>query len=252
MLTYLGKLLVLLNAFAAVAVLAWATSAYVTKVDPNEAVDVAGERLTAKVKRLDATAKVAQRGYAPELVRVGQAEQRLADIRGKIAGRLEEAETGTFFNIYADEPDAAPPRLNPNALDRYSPLRWDSPKGQELKGEDLKPLKGVAVISKEWTDELRAASEAIAATKLSVEDMTALNADIAALNARYAWLEEIDRRHTAETAVLVDLRVTWENRGGSLQRRRSQLINRLDDLKGKASAAPAQPGGSALTVTPNK
>lgn len=251
MLTYLGKLLVLLNAFAAVAVLAWAVSAYVTKFDPNEAVDVAGEKLTDKVKRLDAAAGTAQRGYPPELLRVAAAEQRLFDIKGKIAARLQEAETGTFYEI-TENPGVRGTPANPNAIDRVDRLVWTSEKGKELLGEDDKPLRGVAAITKEWTDEQKAAADSIDAVKKSAERLNALNAEIAALNDRYAWLDVIGKRHDAETAVLVDLRVNWENRSGSLQRRRTQLIGRLEDLKGKASAVPAPAGPSALTLTPTR
>jgi len=59
--------------------------------------------------------------------------------------------------------------------------------------------------------------------------------------------------------VLADLRVNWENRGGSLERRRTQLILRLEDLKGsKVGAAPAIPtvptpvNPSVFTLSPNK
>lgn len=256
MFTYLGKLLVLLNAFGAVAVLAWAVSAYVTKFDPNEAVDVTGEKLTDKVKRLDSAALTAQKGYAPELARVANAEYWLFDVKEKIDARLQQAETGSFFDIYESTGTRANPNdkdnpVNPNPLDRVDRVVWTSDKSREIKGLDGKPLSGVTTITKQLTDEQTAAAESIAAMKVSVDELTALNVQIAALNDRYAWLDVIDKRHTAEIGVLVDLRVNWENRGGSLQRRRNQLIGRLEDLKNKASAVPPAPTGpSAFTLTP--
>jgi len=65
MLTNLGKLLVLLNAFASVAVLSWAAAAYFTRVDAVDAVDSAGENLVAKLKRLNEKAAQPRSGTPP-------------------------------------------------------------------------------------------------------------------------------------------------------------------------------------------
>ena len=255
MFTYLGKLLVLLNAFAAVAVLAWAASAFVTRFDPNEAVDASGVKLTDKVKKANTAAAAAQVGYAPELARVGAAEARLEALRLKIDARLKQADESKFYNIYDSTGAAKPDPDNPDALDRVERLVWDSPADREIKGLNGKSLRGVGVISKELADERAAASASIEAMEASVKNLNALNAEVVALNDRFAWLEGIGKRHDTEIATLVDLRVNWENRSGSLLRRRTQLIGRLDDLKVapmKVGAAPAVPGPSALTLTPLK
>ena len=259
MFTYLGKFLVLLNAFAAVAVLAWAASAYFTRVDAAEAVDVSGEKLTDQVKRLDRAAVAAQAGYAPELDRVAVADARLFDLKAKIAARLQQAETGTFYNIYLDPGPNQRDPSDPNALDRVGRLTWESPMNRQIKGLDGQALRGVEQMTKELADEQKAASDHIAAIQKSVQELTTLNTHIAALDARYKWLEEVGKRHEAEIPVLADLRVNWENRGGSLLRRRNQLIRRLEDLTGsKVGAAapppvaPAPAPAASLTAGPRK
>lgn len=258
MLTYLGKFLVLLNAFAAVAVVAWAVSAYSTRVDAVDAVDTAGEKLVDKVKRLDKRAADAQVGYAPALGQVADADARLADLRANIAKRLKQADGGTFYNIYTTAGPNVKDPANPNALDRVDRVVWTDDPKQQVKGLDGKPLAGVQQVRKLLDDEQKAAGASIDAIERSVKALTGLNAEVAALDARYAWLEEVGRRHEAELPVLADLRVNWENRSGSLARRRTQLLLRLEDLKGSkvgTSPVPTVPppaGPADFTLTPKK
>src|SRR3954454_9410054 len=119
MLTNLGKLLVLLNAFAAVAVLSWAPSAYFPRVDAVDAVDAAGENLVAKVKRLDKKAAEAQVGYAPALEEVARADARLYDLKVQIAKRLKQADDGVFYDIHESQPAVARDPANPSAFERF-------------------------------------------------------------------------------------------------------------------------------------
>jgi hypothetical protein len=253
MFTYLGKFLVLLNAFAAVAVLAWAAAVYFTRVDAADAVDTSGEKLTDKVKRLHDRAVKVQAGYAPEVNNVADADARLFALRGNIARRLDQSEKGVFYDIYG--PRAAPDPTNPNAVTRVGNYVWTDDPARQVKALDGKPLGGVDQMRKNLIDEQTAASTHIDGIEKSVKALTVLNGEIDTLNARYAWLDERMKRHEAEAPVLADLRVNWENRGGSLQRRRNQLLLRLEDLKGaKVGAVPLAPvptGPSAFTATPN-
>ncbi len=255
MFTYLGKFLVLLNAFAAVAVLAWAASAYFTRVDAADAVDTAGEKLTEKVKRLDDRAAKVQTGYAPELGRVADADARLQDLRAKVAARLEQADKGTFYNIELARGGAKDP-ANPNAVSRVGNYDWTTDPARQIKSLDGKtPLAGVDQMRKSLIDQQTDASTHIDGIEKAVKAQTLLNADIDTLNARFAWLDERFKKHEIETPVLADLRVNWENRGGSLARRRNQLLLRLDDLKGaKVGVVPPAPttGPSAFTLDPKK
>lgn len=256
MLTYVGKFLVLLNAFAAVAVLAWSVAAYTTRVDAADAVNpVSGKKWVDEVKDWGDDARSVQRGYAPALKEVTDAETRLYTLRANIARRLKQADDGVFYDIYDTKPGGA--KDNPNNFERVGPPIWTDDPSRVMKSEDKKtPLAGVGQMQKSLLDEQTAASGHIDAIEKAVKTLTALNADITALDARYAWLQEVAKRHEAEYPVLVDLRVNWENRSGSLQRRRNQLLLRLDDLKGsKVGAvappvAPAPTGPVAFTLTP--
>lgn len=255
MLTTVGKVLVLLNAFAAVAVIAWALSAFLTRVDAADAVDASGEKLTDKVKRLDTAAVAAQRGYAPALDRVAEADARLFVLKDNIAKRLKQADEGVFYEIREAPGPGVKDPTNPNALDRYGRIVWTDDPAKQIKGLDGKPLAGVAQMRKNLIDEQTASVAHIDAIEKSIKALTGLNAEVTALDGRYSWLEEVGKRHTAELPVLGDLRVTWENRSGSLQRRRNQLLLRLDDLKGaKVGAVPTvpAPGPASITLTPNK
>lgn len=255
--TAIGKFLVLLNAFAAVAVFAWAVSAYATHIDPAEAVDPNGEKLTDKVKRFDRAAVTAQNGYAPELARVTDAEARLFDLRKRIDDRLKQADSGVFYDIYDSPQTGGKDPTNPNAVDRYGRLVWsdkDEPK-RVIKGLDGKPLRGVDPMTADLKAEQDAAGAHVLAIKQKVDELTALNAEVNKLDARYEWLTKVNLKHAAEIPVLADLRVNWESRSGSLQRRRSQLILRLEDLTGGkvgAAAPPAVIPPSSFIVIPNK
>jgi hypothetical protein len=252
--TAFGKFLVLLNAFGAVAVLAWAVSAYATRIDPAEAVDTSGEKLTDKVKRLDRAAVAAQSGYAPELARVTDAEARLFDLRAKIDARLKQAEGGVFYDIYASPGQSQPNPLDPHAFDRVDRLVWENDPKRVIKGLDGTPLKGVKDMTDALSSQQKAAKDSVDAIKASVATLADLNAQIDALDARYKWLTAVNLKHAAEIPVLADLRVNWENRSGSLQRRRNQLITRLEDLKGSkvGTAPPTVTPPSSFTLTPNK
>ena len=254
MFTYLGKFLVLLNAFAAVAVLAWSAAVYFTRVDAADAVDTTGEKLVDKVKRLNDRAVKVQAGYAPELDEVAKADARLFVLRQNIERRLDQSEKGVFYDIYGPRMDRDP--VNPNAITRVGNYVWTDDPARQIKALDGKPLVGVDEMRANLIREQTAAVTHIEGIEKSVKVLTVLNGEIDTLNARYAWLDERAKKHDAEMPFLADLRVNWENRGGSLSRRRNQLLLRLEDLKGaKVGAvppAPAPTGPSALTATPTK
>ncbi len=227
MFTYLGKFLVLLNAFVAVAVLAFAASAYVTRLDPAEAVDASGMKLTDKLKKADGLAATAQKGYAPELARVADAEAALFDLRKKIDARFAEAKGDKLFNIY----------------DSNNSVLWDSPKERQLTapGLEARALKGVDTLAKDLTDLRDAASVSIGKIDAAAVKLLALNTEVADLNAQWKWLDRIGKQSDKELAILEDLRVNWEGRGGSLTRRRNQLQARLESLTADPPAKVQNP-----------
>jgi hypothetical protein len=253
MITNLGKLLVLLNAFAAVAVLSWAMSAYLNRQDSDLAVDANGEKLTDKVKRLNGELNVAQSVFGPEYAAVNEAELRLEDIRRKIAAHDAQTQSGVFFNIFDDNPTAVDP-ANPKALDNRRRILWlPLAADRQIKGVDGTPLKGVDAVQKELQDEGRKIADAITALKASVKASDALSVEITALNARTARLQRILLAFNDETVYLGDQQVNWDDRIATLRKRNTQLQTRLTELSAgnKAAAAPSPNSSAAVTLNPN-
>jgi septal ring factor EnvC (AmiA/AmiB activator) len=258
MITTLGKLLVLLNAFVAVAVLSWALSANLNRQDSEQAVDESGEKLTDKVKRLNAELTTAQATFAPAVAAVGDGEAKLADYQARIRARLQESQTGEFYDLYSpvDQPQG-PDAADPKAFARTRRLEWGQlPAARKIKGTDgVTPLRGVEAIQKELQDEggkITAFTESI---RKSVDAIGTLSTEIQGLNDRIARLRRILAAHESEIAALGDDRVNWDDRVGTLQKRNRQLQTRLRTVSG-ASAVGAAPASvvapSALTLTPTR
>lgn len=251
MITSVGKLLVLLNAFVAVGVLAWSLSAYLNRQNPEDAADEAGEKLTDKVKRLQAEANVAQTAVAPEFAAVAAAEVRLADIRTKIAARLKEAETGTFYDIYETRSQAPDPN-DPTGLTRVRRVLWGQlDKSRQILGIDKTPLKGVEAMQKELQDESSKIQASVKGIGEKVDESNRLSDEILAHDTRAARLRRILEALVAETEYMTDLRVSWDDRTATLQRRNRQLTERLGQL-GANKADTAPPPVAALTLNPTR
>lgn len=248
MITNVGKLLVLLNAFVAVGVLAWSLSAYLNRQNPDDAVDEAGEKLTDKVKRLQAEANVAQTPVAPEFAAVAAAEARLADIKKKIAARLQEAETGTFYDIYEARAQGPDPN-DPTGLTRVRRVLWGQlDKGRQIVGIDKTPLKGVEAMQKELQDESAKIQARVTGITTKVKESDVLSDEILAHDTRSARLRRILDGLTVTTEYQSDLRVNWDDRTATLQRRNRQLTGRLAELG--ATKADAAPPTATLTLNP--
>lgn len=245
MITSVGKLLVLLNAFLSIAILSWAVSAYLNRQDPEQAVDERGEKLTDKVKRLNGELNTAQAAIGPAYAAVTDAEGRLADIRRKIAARDTEALRGGFYDIF-DNPrqgEALPADpANPFALDRLRRINWGRlPAARQIRGADGAPLKGVEVVSQELQDEGGKIAAFSASIKKSIAQSNALSLDIQAFNARTTRLARILAGLEEETAFLADQQVNWTDQTATLRKRNTQLGGRLKDLGTGPVAAAAAP-----------
>ena len=254
MITNIGKLLVLLNTFVAVAILSWALAAYLNRQDSELAADEKGEKLTDKVKRLNGELNTAQAVFGPDFAAVGDAEVRLADIRARIAAHDAQTQGGTFFNIYDDAP-AAPDPANPKGLDKKRRVLWlPLAADRQIKGVDGTPLKGVDAVQKELQDEARKISDFTKSLKGTVDSSNALSVEIAALNARAARLQRILLALGDETFYLGDQQVNWDDRIATLKKRNTQLQARLTELAtgNKAAATPsAATTPATVTLNPN-
>jgi hypothetical protein len=217
--TAIAKLLVLLNAFVAVAICSWAIATYINRTDPAEAADLAGEKLNAKVKRQNDEVKLAQQSYPGRLGDIDAAETDLAQVKFKIKQRLDQALTGTFVRNpipmgkidLIDKPD---PALSPPIL-----------------GLDGKPLQGRKKLEKELDESVRRASDASKEIEGYAKEQSEIGPKINVQDARAARLKFILLAHFNEIEYLGDEKVNWENRTVSLVRRRNQLQTRLADLE---------------------
>jgi len=230
--TAIAKLLVLLNVFAAGALCSWAVATYVNKIDPAEAVDLAGEKLTAKIKRQSNEARQGQSNFPQGLVDIDKADREYTAMKGRIKQLLDQALTGTFVR-------------NPIPQGRIDLINNPDPGlSPQILGLDGQPLRGRKQLEKELDESVRTA----AAASTEIETLTKLQAEIGPRinteDARAARLKTIFQAQLSEIEYLSDERVNWENRGVSLGRRRNQLQNRLTELEAAVKAntdAPANP-----------
>jgi hypothetical protein len=250
MITNVGKLLVLLNAFVAAGVLAWSLSAYLNRQNPDDAADEAGEKLTDKVKRLQGEANVAQTAVAPELANVAAAEVRLTDIKTKIAARLKEADTGFFYDIYEARSQGPDPN-DPTGLTRVRRVLWGQlDKARQVVGIDKTPLKGVKVMQNELQDESAKIQARVKGIDDKVNESNKLSDEILAHDTRSARLRRILEALVGETEYMADLRVSWDDRTATLQRRNRQLSARLAELGATKAAAPTPT--AIVTLNPTR
>ena len=229
--TAIAKLLVLLNAFAAIAICSWAIATYVNRTDPAEAVDLAGEKLTAKVKRQNDEAKLAQYSYPSRLLDIDAAEIDLAQVKSKIKQRLDQALTGTFVRT-------------PIPMGKIDLIQNPDPTlSPPINGLDGKPLQGRKKLEKELDENVRRASDASKEIEGYAKEQAEIGPRISVQDARAARLKIILLAHFNEIEYLGDEKVNWENRTVSLVRRRNQLQTRLADLEAALR--------TSATTTPN-
>jgi hypothetical protein len=250
MITTVSKLLVFLNVFAAVAILSWALSAYLNRIDPAEAADEKGEKLTDKVKRLNGELTAAQSVFGPTHSAVSDAEIRLADIKAKIAARDKQASTGGFYDIF-DTPrpgEALPP--DSTGLERLRRINWSLqlPPARQIKGADGTPLKGVEVVQRELEDEGGKITAFAGTIKDSVAKAHTLSDDIRTLNSKSARLARILAALEEETAFLADQKINWFDQTVTLNKRNAQLSTRLKDLGATTKVGVTPPAVTLNTV----
>jgi hypothetical protein len=241
MITNLGKLLVLLNAFVAILVLSWAVSANLNRQDPEQAVDEQGVKLTDRLAQMNRTLSAAQATFGPAYLAVADGEVKLADYKAKIAARLAEAEGGKFFDM---APQNAQDPVDRNAVVPIRRLLWGPlPANRAIKGADGKDLRGVKTIMDDLRDEGGKIETFTKSIGDSVKATDALNNEVLGLIDRTSRLKRILAAHEGEIAALADERVNWDDRLATLTKRNRQLQARLTELNTGSKVGSA--GGSA-------
>jgi len=235
---FLGKLLVFLNVILATALLSWAVSLYTNRVD-WPAVEMDGKKLTEWPGQYarDVAANNARYADAKDMVRAAEAQ--LATRRVALRDQLELARSGQFYEL-----DRAG-RVGQNVLERFE-LTRDPARLTRIAKKDLKtgadvsvPLRGYETLQKE----LQAVADATVGSEepgreSGKKGLAAIRRQLVALDTEVAGLVDPKTgtlaRLTAaiaqredEKRYLEDNRVNWDAQSITLDKRNSQLLDRL-------------------------
>jgi len=234
--TAIGKLLVFLNLFVALALLTWAASLSANRLDwvdrKTETETIKGQ-VTRLKEQLDAATKsIAQLSdnYGTMDRKLTEAELDRDQRRAEFANRLQEARDGTFREQV----------LLPDGI------RIDiAQKGPTVKGPGGQDLKGVQF----YQDELNRAIQDGAVAQKSIADartkFTELTADIQDTNARIASQRDVLAQQKNERTYLGALQVNWDEQLRTLRLRERQLEQRLQAVE-KATRRTAARADAAL------
>lgn len=244
--TMLGKLLVFVNLFAAVGVLAWAASAHANRVDYLDTKTADGQTIEGQISKLKkeiadmaAAASTGSTRYGANAASLARTEA-IRDRRSfLLAQRLEQARKGTFSDYPKDPTNSLLDDISPRA---YPPIQF--------RGA---PLEGVAVVQNKLEKETQAVQSAIEGNKpfdpaavaaaagspnlaTAIEGYGVINLRLAfgLVSDRVAVVDDATRKQKdilvnlrEEADFLKDQRVNWVAQLQSLDRRNKQLEERL-------------------------
>lgn len=230
--TFFGKFLVLLNTFAAFALLSWGFSIYSNRVDWSEVRD-GDKKLTERTKDLNDAMAPAQRDYARLLVATANKETDVEKIREQIQKRTAESETGTFYE-----------------LNKKGTLIDENPT-EKVMGLNNTPLLGVTILQQNLTTELDNASLAGRQFDDARKEQSTLSDEIVAYNVKAARLKVLLKDLREEEIFLADSRVNWDEQLVTLQRRNKQLQAKLAEFAQlQKDLKVLRPGTGASTLRP--
>ena len=259
MTTTIGKLLVFVNVFFSVGLLAWAVSLYTNRIDWLDRAGADGKvdgQITTLKKEIDRLGKAttdAQAGYAGKRYLLANAEERL-DTRNRVfVRRLEQARNGRF-KVQITEDKGAFGEGVMYVIDREGP---------DILGPDNKPLRGLKPLQDEFAAEVRTIEQLqngkgvlteaqwaeIAGGQLGLPQLQELtpNLGIGDLRRLHSVLSDLIARDELavvkqkaievnlrdEAVYLSEKRINWLAELQTLERRKKQLVGRIDSLGGK-------------------
>lgn len=236
--TFLGKLFVLANAIFSVAVMTWAISAYVNRIDWAVVEYEPGKTLDAKVKDLTAAIKNVQATNGPGQTVTAQAEADLEWRRKAIAVRRQEALTGTFYNQYTEPGEViavVDPRDDPSdpSVKSYRQIWGKLPKEKLIYGVDKQPIKGLSLLQAELTGQIADAVKASVELAESIEEHTKVVKELGDFKIRLERQGRIINELTDEREFLSDSRVNYDEQLVTLTKRNKQLLGRLASYEPK-------------------
>lgn len=209
--TFLGKFLVLLNTFAAFALLSWGFSIYSNRVDWTEVRD-GDKKLTERTKELNDAMAPAQRDYARLMIATANKETDVEKLREQIQKRTTESETGIFYE-----------------LNKKGTLIDENPT-EKVMGLNNTPLLGVTILQQNLTTELNNATLAGKQFDDARKEQSTLSDEIVAYNVKAARLKVLLKDLREEEIFLADSRVNWDEQLVTLQRRNKQLQAKLAEF----------------------
>jgi hypothetical protein len=234
--TFLGKLLVFLNAILATALVSWALSLYTNRVDwPT--VEADGKKLTEwpTINARDAATNNSLYADARDSLR--SAEVQLAARTKALADKLTEAKGGRFYEL--ERVGFRPGQQLADRFDLSSTRETKIAKKDPKDGKDIEvPLRGLATLQKELqqtveatlgTEELgqESGKKGLAAVR---KQLVALDAEVARANASIIRYRVALAQREDEKRYLEDNRVNWDAQLITLQKRNDQLVERLKTL----------------------
>lgn len=257
--TFLGKLLVFLNAILATALLSWSASLYTNRVDWPDAEyrgkydkldEYRGKKLTALNPEHGRAIAGLNPLYDDARAAVTASEQLLASRQRQLEAKLAQARGGEFYEL--DRPN-----LRPGASDRFdlnSVVRTKVNKATgpvDLRGLDVLQMElQTAVDATVGTDEKgrESGSKGLAAIR---KQLITLDSEVTVLNAGIERLRVAVAQREDEKRYLDDVRVNSDAQLITLQKRNDQLVDRLKAFgvtRPPLTAAPVAPVAPATTT----
>jgi hypothetical protein len=220
----IGKLLVFVNLFAAMALLTWTTSLSVNRLDwvdrKTETETVQGELsiLRQEISKTIRALTEASVGYGIRKKELEDEEQGRAYREAKFQERLQNARSGRFNKQLN--------RVNDERLDRRSLIDVEVP-GPAILDLAGQPLRGVDSIQADLTRETSDTKRYLQEITRAREQFQALSKQIAETDIKISDQRKIRDGLRIEREVLRDLDVNWEDELRLLKLRLQQLEQRL-------------------------
>jgi len=238
--TFLGKLLVILNTVFAVMVMMFAITSYLNRIDWAAVEYEPGKTLDAKVKEFTDEIKVVQTSYGPAQTVTAQAEADLEFRRKRIAERREEAKTGTFYSQYSEPGEkidipSGDLRDDPSdpLITSYRQIWGKLPKEKLIYGVDKAPIKGLDTLQKELNAQITDAVTYSDELAKNIEETNKVLKELGDFKIRIERQGRIREELTNEREYLSDARVNYDEQLVTLTKRNKQLLARLASYDGK-------------------
>jgi len=236
--TFLGKLFVIANAVFSVAVMTWAISAYINRIDWAAVEYEPGKKLDDKVKELAASIAKVQAANGPGQDVTARAEIDLEWRRKRIAERKLEAVNGTFYTQYSEPGETvtvADKRDDPSdpLVTSYRQIWGPLAPTKRIFGIDKQPLKGLVVLQNELNKQIVDAVTYSDELAKNIEEHNKLTKELGDFKIRIERQGRIQGELSNEREFLSDARVNYEEQLVTLAKRNKQLLGRLASYEPK-------------------